>query len=131
MFMTAKEQYSIPMLWLGGALATRDTVIRRIASQTDIAKTLLSQMGLPSDDFPLSKDFLAPGVPEFAYYSFPNVFGYVDRAGSYVFDNVTQTIINQEGTVSAAAIAAGRAFQQVSVQHYLDLGRLIRSQTSH
>jgi phosphoglycerol transferase MdoB-like AlkP superfamily enzyme len=122
MFLHAKEQYSIPMLWLGGALAVRDTIIPQIASQTDIPKTLLSQLGLRSDDFRWSKDFLAPGVPPFAYYSFPGLFGYVDDAGSYVFDNVSRSVVYSRGSVTGAAIAAGRAFQQVAVQGYLDLG---------
>jgi len=117
------EQYRIPMLWLGGALAVRDTVVHRIASQTDIVKTLLDQLGLSSSEYRWSKNFLAGAAPSFAYYAFNNGFGFVDSAGSYVFDNVSKRVTRQVGHVSAAAILAGRSFQQVSAQAYIDLGR--------
>jgi len=123
MLEDAPEQYRIPMLWLGGALAVRDTVIHRIASQTDIVKTLLDQLGLSSSEYRWSRDFLTGGAPSFAYYTFNNGFGFVDSAGSYVFDNVSRRVTHQEGKVSAAAILAGRSFQQVTAQAYIDLGR--------
>ncbi|MGH7592092.1 MAG: LTA synthase family protein, partial [Gemmatimonadales bacterium] len=37
--------FHIPMLWIGGALAVHDTVIHIIGSQTDLAPTLLDQLG--------------------------------------------------------------------------------------
>ena len=119
----APGQYRIPMLWLGGALAVRDTVIRRIASQTDIVKALLDQLGLSSSEYRWSKDFLTGSAPSFAYYSFNNGFGFVDPNGSYTFDNVSRRVTHQEGHVSPAAIVAGRAYQQVAAQAYIDLGR--------
>lgn len=117
-----KAQYAIPMIWLGGALAVRDTVINKIASQTDIAKTLLDQLGLSSSEYRWSRDFLTDHAPSFAYYAFNDGFGFVDSDGSYVFDNVAQHVIHQEGKVSAAAIAAGRSFQQATAQAYIELG---------
>ena len=117
----APEQYRIPMLWLGGALAVRDTVIRRVASQTDIVKTLLDQLGISSAEYRWSKDFLTGAAPPFAYYTFNNGFGFVDANGSYVFDNVTSRVIHQEGRVSPAAILAGRSYQQATAQAYIDL----------
>ena len=119
----APEQYRIPMLWLGGALAVRDTVVRGIASQTDIVKTLLDQLGLSSSEFRWSKDFLTGAAPSFAYYSFNNGFGFVDPNGSYTFDNVSRRVTHQEGHVSPSAIVAGRSYQQVAAQAYIDLGR--------
>jgi phosphoglycerol transferase MdoB-like AlkP superfamily enzyme len=119
----APEQYRIPMLWLGGALAVRDTVIHRIASQTDIVKTLLDQLGLSSSEYRWSKNFLTGAAPSSAYYAFKNGFGFVDPNGSYVFDNFSKRVTHQVGEVSAAAILAGRSFQQVTAQAYIDLGR--------
>ena len=119
----APGQYRIPMLWLGGALAVRDTVIRGVASQTDIVKTLLDQLGIGSSEYMWSKDFLTGAAPPFAYYTFNNGFGFVDASGSYVFDNVTRRVIHQEGRVSPGAILAGRSYQQATAQAYIDLGR--------
>ena len=118
-----KAQYAIPMVWLGGALAVRDTVIRRVASQTDIAKTLLDQLGLSSGEYRWSRDFLTDGAPSFAYYAFNDGFGFVDSGGSFVFDNISQRVIHEEGKVPAAAIAAGRSFQQTAAQAYIELGK--------
>ncbi len=118
---SAPEQYRIPMLWLGGALRVRDTVISQLASQFDVPKTLLAQLGIATGEYKWGKDFLAPGARSFAFYAFLNGFGYVDDSGSYVFDNVAQAVIHSAGRPSASAIAAGRAFQQVVMQEYLDL----------
>jgi Sulfatase len=117
----APGQYRIPMLWLGGALAVRDTVIHRIGSQSDIPKTLLAQLGIDGAAFRWAKDFLAPGCREFAFYSFRDGFGYVDRGGSYVFDNVAKAVIQRSGRTTEASVKAGRAFQQIVMQSYLDL----------
>jgi phosphoglycerol transferase MdoB-like AlkP superfamily enzyme len=118
---SAPEQYRIPMLWLGGSLAVRDTVIHHIASQTDIAKTLLGQLGLTSRVYKWGIDILAPGARSFAFYSFSNGFGYVDSSGSYVFDNVEKGIIHKTGNPSTSSVRAGRAFQQMVMQEYVDL----------
>ena len=47
------------MLWLGGALNIRDTIINKIGSHTDIPATLLSQLDLPSEDFQFGKDLFS------------------------------------------------------------------------
>ena len=117
----ASAQFRIPMLWLGGALAVRDTVIHKIGSQSDVPKTLLTQLGISTQQYRLSKDFLAPGTREFAFYSFRNGFGYIDASGGYVFDNVAKAVIYHFGAPPKSAIYAGRAFQQVVMEQYRDL----------
>jgi hypothetical protein len=109
------------MLWLGGALAVRDTVIHRIGSQSDVPKTLLAQLGISSRRYLLSKDFLAPGGHEFAYYSFRNGFGFIDTTGGYVFDNIAKSVIYHFGSPQKSSVNAGRAFQQVVMEQYRDL----------
>ena len=64
-------RFHIPMLWLGGAIA-EPKVIDTYANQTDLAATLLNQMGLPTDEFSFSKDILNPCVPHYAFYTFNN-----------------------------------------------------------
>ena len=49
----------IPMLWLGGALA-RHGVVDRLMNQSDLAATLMAQMGLPVDDFVFSRNVFSP-----------------------------------------------------------------------
>jgi hypothetical protein len=120
--MASPENFHIPMLWTGGAVAEKGLVIHDVASQSDIPETLLAQLGIAHDNFRWSKDFLAPGSPEFAFYAFRDGFGYVDQQGAVVFDNVAKTVIRQEGNPPAASLRAGRAFQQVVTQAYHDLG---------
>ncbi|MEO8193393.1 MAG: LTA synthase family protein [Gemmatimonadales bacterium] len=122
-FAAAPEQYRIPMLWLGGALAVRDTVIHHTLSQFDIPKVLLGQLGLPSDRFIWGKDIFAPGASSFAFYSFSNGFGFVDPTGSYVFDNAAKSVVHYTGKPSVAALVAGRAFQQILTQEYVNMSR--------
>ncbi len=49
----------IPLIWTGGALA-RTGRIDAICNQSDLAATLLAQLGLPHADFPFSRDVLSP-----------------------------------------------------------------------
>jgi len=65
-----KRLFNIPMLWLGGALATSDTVITKYGSNTDFPLTLLNQVGVSGDDFRFSKDLLSEGTKSFAFYNF-------------------------------------------------------------
>jgi hypothetical protein len=119
--VVSPEQFHIPMLWIGGALASHGEVIHRIGSQSDIPETLLAQLGMERDGFHWSKDFLAPGSRQFAFYAFRDGFGYVDPHGSVVFDNVAKSVIFKSGHPPPASVAAGRAFQQVITQAYHDL----------
>lgn len=58
-------------------------------SQTDIAATLLGQLGLPHDDFPFSRDVMADTYTyPFAFNTFNNGFNLRDSTGCTVFDNV-------------------------------------------
>jgi hypothetical protein len=109
------------MLWLGGVVRQKNQVIDRIGSQSDLSETLLAELGIPHENFRWSKDFLAPNTPEFAYYAFRDGFGYVDRSGTIVFDNVAKSVILRAGHPSPEALRAGRTFQQVVVQAYHDL----------
>ena len=121
---SASGQYRIPMLWLGGALAVRDTAIHRIGSQTDIPKVLFNQLGINSSQFRWSKDFVNPSSQSWAFYAFRNGFGYVDNSGAYVFDNVAKRVIQEFGAPTPASVRAGRAFQQMVMQSYVDLSAL-------
>lgn len=118
--MPAAALYHIPMLWLGGALATRDTVITRIGSQTDLAPTLLAQLGLPHTQYRWGGDLLAPGTPAFAYFAYRDGFGFVDARGGVVYDVLGGRIMERTGSAGAAEVRAGLAYLRLSYQAYLD-----------
>ncbi|RYD97430.1 MAG: alkaline phosphatase family protein [Sphingobacteriales bacterium] len=57
------QKYHIPMLWLGGAIACKDTVIAALGAQTDLAATLLQQLHIPAFPFTFSNNIFAQANP--------------------------------------------------------------------
>ncbi|MDR0537260.1 MAG: sulfatase-like hydrolase/transferase [Tannerellaceae bacterium] len=112
-------RYHIPMLWVGGAVK-QPVRIETVASQSDLAATLLSQLDIPHDDFMFSKDILAPRSTEFAFYTFSNGFGFIDSTGASAFDNDSERpVLNKPQTGSEERLNKGKALLQTL---YDDLG---------
>lgn len=120
-FSGAPSEFNIPMVWLGGALAVRDSVIDAIGSQFDIPALIMDQLQIRDSTFRWANDFLRPGAVQFAFYSFPNAFGFVDKSGEYVFDNASKRVVYESGRVSRGSVVAGRAFQQAVTQAYVQM----------
>lgn len=80
----------IPLLLLGGALR-QPMKIDTLMNQTDIAATLLGQMGMPHEDFIFSRDVLADTYTyPFAFHTYNNAYIFRDHSGVTHFDNVSQ-----------------------------------------
>jgi phosphoglycerol transferase MdoB-like AlkP superfamily enzyme len=118
----ASARYHIPMLWLGGALAARDTVIHRIGSQTDLAPTLLEQLGIAHDDYHWGRDLLASGDEgaSFAFFSYLDGFGFVDQRGRLVYDAIGRRVTQRAGSAGQPEVRAGLAWLRMAYQSYLD-----------
>ena len=112
-------KFHIPMLWLGGALAVRDTIVPQIGSQVDLATTLLAQLNMNHKDFLWSKNILSADYQPFAYFAFQNGFGFVQKNSRYVFDTEGSFFIQKEGQIDSLDIKKGKAFLQMSYQDYL------------
>lgn len=83
----APDAYRIPVIFTGGALNVKDTIVSTIGSQTDMAATLLAQLGMDHSMFPFSKNLLAARVAEpFAFYSYSNAVGVVSTTGVSIYD---------------------------------------------
>lgn len=80
------ERYQIPLIFTGGAVK-QPLRIATYGSQIDIAATLLYQLGVSSKDFTFSKNMLNPSNPHFAFFTFPNFFGFVTENSQTVYDN--------------------------------------------
>jgi phosphoglycerol transferase MdoB-like AlkP superfamily enzyme len=106
------DRFKVPMLWLGGALAVSDTVIHSVACQTDIPNTVLGQFGLDGSEFKFGQDILGNAYYPFAMYFYNNGFGMIKPGGLYVYDNVSNSIIQQKGTVTEEDLSQGKAFVQ-------------------
>ena len=86
---SAVTRHRIPMLWLGGAINEVRT-IDNYCSQTDLAATLLSQLGIDHSRFTMSRNIFAPEAEQFGYYTFNNGFGVVNSAGATIYDCTTE-----------------------------------------
>jgi len=110
------KRYQIPMLWLGGAVKEAQT-IDVYANQTDLAATLLTQLGVASYDFTFSRDILSPLYNEYSFYTFNNGFGFIDSTGITIYDNANNSHLLQTG--NEAQTTKGKALLQTL---YDDLG---------
>lgn len=81
-------RYHIPMFWTGGAVL-RHADVRVFCQQSDLAVTLLHKLGIQVDasDFPFSHDIFDAKEPHFAFYAWPDGFGFLTDSCSYVQDN--------------------------------------------
>lgn len=113
------RRFHVPMLWLGGAVK-QPMQVDTIAVQTDLPATLLRQLQLPVNDFTFSKDIFDPASPHYAFYTFPNGFGFIDTTGVSVFDNEsTRPLLENPTDGSNLRIRKGKALLQTL---YDDLG---------
>ena len=102
-------RHRIPMLWLGGAVR-RPAVVETYGSQSDLAATLLAQLGIAHGDFRFSRDLFDPARPKFGYWCFNNGFGVADAGGTTIFDCTSARVISPDST--AAQLRDGKAMLQ-------------------
>ena len=104
----------IPMVWTGGAVRGPMTVTA-YASQTDLAATLLSQMGIDASEFVYSKNILDPSAPHYGFWTYNNACGMINDSGHAVYNFTAGEITDSGGgTDTAAELAArGRAIVQI------------------
>lgn len=84
----------IPMLWMGGAIREAKT-IDLLCSQSDLAATLLCQLGLAAEAFPFSRNVLGTRYLErrqFAMHSDKNCLNLVLPEGSWHYDCISRTL---------------------------------------
>ena len=113
------DVHHIPMLWLGGALTVRDTVVHRIGASVDLAPTLLAQLGIASTGFRWGQDLLTPGRDGFAYFEYHDGFSFIDRRGWVVYDERARRAVEQSAGAGAAHLRSGSALLQASFADYL------------
>lgn len=111
--------YHIPLLWLGGAVK-QPMQVDKIMNQTDLAATLLGQLGLEHTAFTFSRNVLGSDYKyPFVFYSFNNGFSFRDSTGVTVFDNNSGSILFDEPEADESRLDKGKAILQTV---YDDLG---------
>lgn len=108
-----KRFNQIPMLWTGGALAKKDTVVSKVGSQTDMVCTLLKQLNIHNEELKFSKNILDQTSAGFAFFDYSDAFGYVEEDHFQVYDNRIKRFLHMEGTKSNLDSLKGKAYLQV------------------
>jgi phosphoglycerol transferase MdoB-like AlkP superfamily enzyme len=107
------RRFKIPMIWLGGALSVKDTVVHTLGCHADIANTLLGQLDIRDRSFSFSHDLFDKSYQNpFAVFVYNNGYGFKTDSTLYVFDTVGETYISEEGNPSQFEKNLGKAYIQ-------------------
>ncbi|MBC8320961.1 MAG: sulfatase-like hydrolase/transferase [Bacteroidetes bacterium] len=111
-----KEYRKIPLLLYGDVIKDKykGHKINRIASQTDIAATLLAQLDIVTDDFFWSRNLFNPTTPGFAYFESTDGVGWITPSGYFVYNNTIDTYqeMQIEPQLKDSIIMDGKSYLQ-------------------
>lgn len=119
-------RFRIPLLFFGDALKPefKGKVIDKIGNQTDIAATLLNQLGISHAQFKWSTNLSNTDTPGFSFYSYDNGFGFVTKEQTISFDNVSRKIIYRKNPdnlkADSTVLRHGKGYMQKVFQTFLD-----------
>ena len=109
----------IPLIWAGGAVK-EPKVFSKIMNQTDLAATLLGQLGLDHSMFNFSRNVLGSDYTyPFAFHCWSNGFAYRDQSGVSAYDTAADQPTYEEPAGSKERVEKGKAILQTV---YDDLG---------
>lgn len=115
----------IPLIWTGGAIKG-PRLIETLCNQSDLAATLLGQLGLPHDDFRFSRDVMSRTYTRpSAIHTWSEGIYYLDESGISVVNLLTKpaSLFRESPRSSRSRQNAAKAFLQTSYDH---LGQLSR-----
>lgn len=84
------QKYRIPMLWLGGAIAFKDTVMTQLGAQTDLATTLLHQLHIPAGPFTFSNNIFGQANP-YAMSTYGEGFIFINGSDTLRYNTINNT----------------------------------------
>lgn len=104
---TDPEYFHCSMLWGGGAIVKPQTV-ETLMNQSDMAATLLGQLGLSHENFPLSRDVLSEGYRSpFVFCSYNNNFMTINGSDTIYYD-----LLSKKCSKKGDAALEGKALLQ-------------------
>ena len=108
------QKNHIPMLWLGGAVREPRT-IDVLCNQSDLAATLLGQMGLTHTDFAFSRDVLSSSYTHpTAVHNYNNAQWMVDSTGHVLYDLDARRIVIDESSDAEQLAKQSQAILQLT-----------------
>ena len=107
------RRFKIPMIWLGGALQVRDTVVSTLGCHADIPNTILGQLDMRDRSFSFSHDLFDKSYQNpFAVFVYNNGYGFKTDSTLYVFDTVGETYLREDGNPTDYEKNLGKAYIQ-------------------
>lgn len=104
--------HHIPVLWLGGAVK-EPKIIDRFTAQSDMAATILGQMGIDHSDFRFSRNVLSQSYDyPFSFYTFNNGFCFIDSTGVTLYDDDASECLIDDSYGSKERLDRGKAILQ-------------------
>ena len=117
--------FRIPLLFWGKTIKPEyiNKKINTLGSQSDIAATLLYQLGINSKNFPWSKDLMNPNVPEFALHTINKGYGWVTNKGNMTFQMQSNIYVEDlfDSKVRKEEIKKGNALLNEVYRYYKKL----------
>ena len=102
----------IPVVWTGGAVKTAKR-IDKICNQSDMAATLLGQMGLSHDDFTFSRDVLSNTYRyPMAVHNYNNAQSMIDSTGFILYDFDAERFIKRDSKDAERMLKVSKAILQ-------------------
>ena len=104
--------HHIPVLWTGGAVK-EPRIIDRFVGQTDMAATILGQLGIDHSDFLFSRNVLSDSYSyPFSFYTFNNGFCFMDSTGVTLYDDDASKCLINDSFGSDMRLDRGKAILQ-------------------
>ncbi len=124
----AEQHHHNTMLWLGGAVK-RPMVVNTLMNQSDMAATLLAQLGISHNQYTFSRDIFHPAYQRypFAYFTDKEGFGLTDSTGCSYYDIPSDRPIidrpaHEKADPQAAALRIRKA-KAIIQSFYDDIGK--------
>ena len=116
------DRNRIPMVWTGGAVRGPRRV-DMLCNQSDLAATLLGQMGIDHRRFRFSRDVLSRDYKRrFAFHTFNNGFSMTDSTGFCVYDLNAQRLTVGNDVAQRQQVQLGKALLQALSTDLQQLG---------
>ena len=111
---TTRLYNHIPLIWTGGAVREARK-IAAVCNQSDLAATLLGQMGIRHESFTFSRDVLSSSYQNpFAYHTYNNGMTLFDSTGFVAYDLDVEKVIATEGGNEKRQLQQARALLQLT-----------------
>lgn len=104
--------HHIPVLWIGGAVK-EPMIIDRLTGQTDMAATILGQLGIDHSDFLFSRNVLSGSYDyPFSFYTYNNGLCFIDSTGVTLYDDDASECLIDDANGSQMRLDRGKAILQ-------------------